>query len=110
MGPQGCARTVLNGPVGFQDGPKIVVVRSFFRLVVWDRFFGRFGVVFGRSGGRFGAFSAVQLIDSTRQLIDSSIQRINSLTYHPMALRHFLTRPGGLRASRLNNKNIHVCV
>ena len=40
------------------------------------------GVVFGRSGGRFGAFSAFQLIDSTHQLINSSIQPNNSCT-HP---------------------------
>ena len=39
------------------------------------------GVVFGRSGGRFGAFSAFQLIDSTHQLINSSIQPINSSTH-----------------------------
>ena len=30
-----------------QDGPKIVLVRSFFRLVVRDRFFGRLGVALG---------------------------------------------------------------
>ena len=47
-------------------------------------------------------FSAFQLIDSTRQLVNSSIQLINSSTHQPMALRHFLTRPGGLRAARLN--------
>ena len=64
-------------------------------------------VVFGRSGGRFGVFSAFQLIDSTHHLIDSSIQLINASTHQPMALRHFLTRPGGLRAARLNKK-IHV--
>ena len=71
----------------------------------WGRFWSSWAplrVVFGRSGGRFGAFSAFQLIDSTRQLINSSIQLINSSTHQPMALRHFLTRPGGLRAARLN--------
>ena len=71
----------------------------------WGRFWSSgapLRVVFGRSGGRFGAFSAFQLIDSTRQLINSSIQLINSSTHQPMALRHFLTRPGGLRAARLN--------
>ena len=47
MGPQGCARTVLIGPGGVQDGPKIVLVRSFFRLVVRDRFFGRLGLILG---------------------------------------------------------------
>ena len=71
----------------------------------WGRFWSSWAplrVVFGRSGGRFGAFSAFQLVDSTRQLINSSIQLINSSTHQPMALRHFLTRPGGLRAARLN--------
>ena len=35
------------GTWAVQDGPKIVLVRSFFRLVVRDRFFGRLGVVLG---------------------------------------------------------------
>ena len=35
------------GTWAVQDGPKIVLVRSFFRLVVRDRFFGRFGIVLG---------------------------------------------------------------
>ena len=94
------------------------------------------GVVFGRSGGRFGAFSAFQLIDSTHQLINSSIQPINSSTHRFNSSTHQLidsthqpinssiqlinsstlefwnsipkvdelstTRPGGLRAARLN--------
>jgi hypothetical protein len=50
----------------------------------------------GRSGGRFGAFSAVQLIDSTHQLINSSIQRINSSTYQliiPWPFGTFLLGP-----------------
>ena len=54
------------------------------------------GVVFGRSVGRFGAFSAFQLIDSTRQLINSSIQRINSSTYqliNPWPFGTFLPGP-----------------
>ena len=70
MAPGGGGFTTQIGPGAVQDGPKIVLVRSFFRLVVRDRFFGRFGVVVGRSGGRFGAFSAVQLIDSTHRFID----------------------------------------
>ena len=37
---------------------------------------------------RFGAFSAFQLIDTTRQLINSSIQLINSSTHGPSALSH----------------------
>ena len=61
------------GAWAVQDGPKIVLVRSFFRLVVRDRFFGRFGVVFGRSGGRFGDFSAFRHVDSTHQLVNPSM-------------------------------------
>ena len=115
MGPQGCARSRLNSPVGVQDGPKIVLVRSFFRLVVRDRFFGRLGVVLGSLWGRFGALrgsfwcffgsSTHRFNPSTHQLVDSTHQLINLSTHHPMALRHFLTRPGGLRAARLNKLN-----
>ena len=57
---------------------------------------GRFGVVFGRSGGRFGAFSAFQLINSTRQLINSSMQLIHSSTYeliNPWPFGTFLPGP-----------------
>ena len=92
-------------------GPFFVLSFGIAFLVVlgssWGRFWSSWAplrVVFGRSGGRFGAFSAFQLIDSTRELINSSIQLINSSTHQPMALRHFLTRPGGLRAARLNNQ------
>ena len=35
------------GTWAVQDGPKIVLVRSFFRLVVRDRFFGRLGLLLG---------------------------------------------------------------
>ena len=116
-GSPGVCRYLWSGPLG---GSKTVLKSSWFGslvvlsfgiafLVVLGSSWGRFWssgaplrVVFGRSGGRFGAFSAFQLIDSTRQLINSSIQLINSSTHQPMALRHFLTRPGGLRAARLN--------
>ena len=105
-------------------GPFFVLSFGIAFLVVlgssWGRFWSSWAplrVVFGRSGGRFGAFSAFQLIDSTRQLINSSIQLINSSTHQPMALRHFLTRPGGLRAARLNkasppgfNSSVHTPV
>ena len=68
------------GPGRVQDGPKIVLVRSFFRLVLRDRFFGRLGVVLGSFLGAPGVvfvlFWAFQLIDSTHQLINSSIQRV----------------------------------
>ena len=104
--PWGRSKTV---PRSSWFGPFFVLSFGIAFLVVlgssWGRFWSSWAplrVVFGRSGGRFGAFSAFQLIDSTRQLINSSIQLINSSTHQPMALRHFLTRPGGLRAARLN--------
>mgnify|MGYP003337677667 CR=1 FL=1 len=40
--------------------------------------------------------------NSSIQPVNSSTRRFNSSTHQPMALRHFLTRPGGLRAARLN--------
>ena len=90
-------------------------------LAVLGSFWSRFGVVLGCSGGRFGAFSAFQLCDSTHQPINSSIQPINSSTHRFNSSTHQLidsthqpinsipkvdelstTRPGGLRAARLN--------
>ena len=100
MAPQGCARTEAPAPWAIQDGPKIVLVRSFFRLVVRDRFFGRLGLLLGPFLGAPGVVlvlfrcSTHRFNPSTHQLVDS--------THQPMALRHLLTRPGGLRAARLN--------
>ena len=97
-------------------GPFFVLSLGIGFLVLLGSSWGRFwssgaplGLVFGRSGGRFGAFSTFQLIDSPRQLINSSIQLINSSTDQPMGLRHFLTRPGGLRAARLNKSYEKKC-
>jgi len=75
--PRGAHEPVLRALGGVQDGLEIVLVRFSCRLVVRDRFFGRLGVVFGWSRGRFGAFSAFQPIDSTHQLLDSTHQLIN---------------------------------
>ena len=92
-----------NGTWAVQDGPKIVLVRSFFRLVVRDRFFGRFGVVLGSFLGAPGVVLVLfRQFNSSIQPVNSSTRRFNSSTHQPMALRHFLTRPGGLRAARLN--------
>ena len=91
----------------------LVVLGSF-----WGRFWplrGSFWCFFGISTHRFNP-STHQFVDSTHQLINPPIQlikpsshrfnpsthRFNSSTHQPMALRHFLTRPGGLRAARLN--------
>ena len=46
----GSGERMDSGQIGtwaVQDGPKIVLVRSFFRLVVRDRFFGRLGLLLG---------------------------------------------------------------
>ena len=106
MEPRGCARACGlargGGPRRSQDRLGSVLFSSCRSGSLFWSSWAPLRVVFGRSGGRFGAFSAFQLIDSTRQLINSSIQLINSSTHQPMALRHFLTRPGGLRAARLN--------
>ena len=77
---------------------------------------GRFGVVFGRLGLLLGSFLAapgVVLVlfrhfNSSIQPVNSSTRRFNSSTHQPMALRHFLTRPGGLRAARLNKNDLFV--
>ena len=78
-------------------GPFFVLSFGIAFLVVlgssWGRFWSSWAplrVVFGRSGGRFGAFSAFQLIDSTHQLINSSIQPINSSTHRFNSSSHHL--------------------
>ena len=103
-------------------GPFFVLSFGIAFLVVlgssWGRFWalrGSFWCFFGISTHRFNP-STHQFVDSTHQLINPPIQlikpsshrfnpsthRFNSSTHQPMALRHFLTRPGGLRAARLN--------
>ena len=47
MEPGGAAELVVIDPGAVQDGLGIVLVRSFFRLVVRDRFFGRLGLLLG---------------------------------------------------------------
>ena len=82
---------MLIGPGGVQDALGVVLVKFFGLLVGRGRFcwpsWAHFGVVLGCCGGRLGAFSAFQLIDSTHQ---------------PWALQHCTTRPGGLREA-INN-------
>ena len=91
-------------PLGVQDGLEIVVVRFSYRLVVWDRFFGCLGLLLGSFLGAPGVVLVLfRLFNSSIQPVNSSTRRFNSSTHQPMALRHFLTRPGGLRAARLNN-------
>ena len=52
-GPWEHANLMQIGPGAVQDGLGIVLVRFFFRLAVWDRFFYLLGVVLGRSWGFF---------------------------------------------------------
>ena len=129
-GPQGVtANWGLEGPWGSKTvlksswfGSLVVLSFGIAFLVVLGSFWGRFWALrgsfwcfFGISTHRFNP-STHQFVDSTHQLINPPIQlikpsshrfnpsthRFNSSTHQPMALRHFLTRPGGLRAARLN--------
>ena len=78
------------GPGRVQDGPKIALVPSFFRLVLRDRFFGRLGIVLGSFWGAPGVVSVL-----FRQF-NPSIQRINSSTYQliiPWPFGTFLLGP-----------------
>ena len=85
------------GPGTVQDGPKIVLVRSFFRLVVRDRFFGRLGLLLGSFLGAPGVVlvlfrqfnSSIQPVNSsTRRFNASTHQLINSSTHGPSALSY----------------------
>ena len=89
MEPRGCARTVLIGPLGVQDGPKIVLVRSFFRLVVRDRFFGRLGLLLGSFlGAPWVVLVLFRHFNSSIQPINSSIRRFNPSTHQPTDSTH----------------------
>ena len=91
-----CANRPFGRPRRSQDRLGSVLFSSCRSGSLFWSFWGRLGVVFGPSGGRFRAFSAVQLIDSTHQPINSSIQRINSSTYQliiPWPFGTFLPGP-----------------
>ena len=83
-------------------GPFFVLSFGIALLVILGSFWGRFGALRGSFWCFFGS-STHRFNPSTHQLVDSTHQLINLSTHQPMALRHFLTRPGGLRAARLNN-------
>ena len=90
MGSGGRAYARKSALGGIQDGLEILLVRSFFRLVVRDRFFGRLGLLLGS----FLAAPGVVLV-LFRQL-NSSIQPINSSTYrliNPWPFGTFLPGP-----------------
>ena len=97
MAPQGCAHFTQIGPGAVQDGLGIVLVRSFFRLVVRDRFFGRLGLLLGS----FLAAPGVVLVlfrhfNSSIQPVNSSTRRFNSSTHqliNPWPFGTFLPGP-----------------
>ena len=114
MAPQGCHQTgvwrALGGPRRSQDRLGSVLFSSCRSGSLFWSSWAPLGVVFGRLGLLLGSFLAapgVVLVlfrhfNSSIQPVNSSTRRFNSSTHQPMALRHFLTRPGGLRAARLN--------
>ena len=57
--PGGAAELVVIDAWAVQDGLGIVLVRSFFRLAVWDRFFGPLELLLGRLGEPLAPFWAV---------------------------------------------------
>ena len=95
MEPRGCARACGlargGGPRRSQDRLGSVLFSSCRSGSLFWSSWAPLGVVFGRSVGRFGAFSACQLIDSTHQLINSSIQPINSSTHRVHMSLHVYT-------------------
>ena len=106
MGSQGRAYARKSALGEIQDGLEILLVRNSGRLVVRDRFFGRLGVVLGSFWGAPGVVLVLfRHFNPSIQPINSSTRRFNPSTHQPMALRHFLTRPGGLRAARLNKNH-----
>ena len=77
------------GTSAVQDGPKIVLVRSFFRLVVRDRFFGRLGLLLGSFLGAPGVVLVLfRHFNSSIQPINSSIRRFNPSTHQPTDSTH----------------------
>ena len=111
--PWGEGKLGVPPPRGIQGGPRIVLVRFFFRLATRDHFFGPlgcllesfwgvFGLVLGHLGlfwARFGALRAA----CWNPLTLYAHQLINASTLQPVARQHLETRAGGLRAERLNN-------
>ena len=69
------------GPGRVQDGPKIVLVWFFFRLVVPDRFFGHLGLLLGSF---LGAPGVVLVLFQHFNSINSSAHRFNPPTHQPI--------------------------
>ena len=82
---------MLIGPRAVQDGLGIVLVRSFFRFVFRDRFFGRVGFLLGSFLAAPGVVLVVfRFFNSSIQLVNSSTRRFNSSTHQLMAFRPLL--------------------
>ena len=102
---------MLIGPGAVQDCLGIDLVRLFFRLAVWVRFFGCLGLLlgsfWGAPGAVFGHFGLSWarfwlLWEAFRSLqLLSCLLFLPALCSLPMALQHFATRAGGLCAARL---------
>ena len=106
---------MLIGWWAVQDGLGIILVRSFFRLAIRDHFFRTLGcvlesfwavigLVLGHVGLSWDRFGALRVAFWNPITLCMPIQLINSSTLQPVARQHFVTRAGGLRAERLNNR------
>ena len=58
-GPSGRANLGKSGPWAVQSGLEIVLVRSFIRLVIWDRFFEPLGCLLSRFRVLLGSFGVI---------------------------------------------------
>ena len=87
--PGGAQIAVLRPLGAVQDGLGIVLVRSFFRLVVRDRFFGRLGLLLGSFlGAPWVVLVLFRHFNSSIQPINSSIRRFNPSTHQPTDSTH----------------------
>ena len=112
--PWGEAKLGVPPPGEIQGGPRIVLVRFFFRPATRNLFFGPLGCLLESFWGVFGLvlvhlglfwarFWALR-VAFWNPLTLYAHQLINASTLHPVARQHFETRAGGLRAERLNKR------
>ena len=107
------------GPWAAQDGREIVLVRSFFRLVVRDRFFGRLGLLLGSFlGAPWVVLVFFRHFNSSIQPINSSIHRfnpsthqlINSSTHGPSALSYPARRTARCAIKSAATRRVGACL
>ena len=90
-----------------QDGLGTILVRSFFRLAVWDlgvllgSFWGVPGALLGHLGLSWACFWVLR-VAFWNPITLYAHQLVNVSTLQPVPRQHFVTRAGGLRAERLN--------